>query len=143
MSEQDPDLPQPLRIAGVEIPVQDQSLLVLLLVAVIQNQATEIQQLKDEIQRLKGTTGRPKIKPSVLLKPDKATPNRSPGKQPGSDKRSKTKDIRIDQDVVLPPTELPPDAVFEGYRDFVVQDLIIKGYNTRYRRAVYRLPDGT
>jgi hypothetical protein len=143
MSEQDSDLPQPLRIAGVEIPVQDQSPLALLLVAVIQKQATEILQLKDEIQRLKGTTRRPDIKPSVLLKPDKEKPKQPPGKRPGSDKRSKTKDIRIDQDVVLPPTELPPDAVLEGYRDFVVQDLIIQGNNTRYRRAVYRLPDGT
>jgi len=33
--------------------------------------------------------------------------------------------------------------VLEGYRDFVVQDLIVKSNNTRYRRAVYRLPDGT
>ena len=143
MSDQDPDLPEPLRIAGVEIPVQDQSPLVLLLVAVIQKQATEIQELRDEIQRLKKTTRRPDIKPSVLLKPEKQKPKQPPGKRPGSDKRSKTKDIRIDQDVVLPPSELPPDAVLEGYRDFVVQDLIIRTNNTRYRRSVYRLPNGT
>ncbi len=48
MSEQDPDLAQPLRIAGVEIPVQDQSPLVLLLVALVQKQAAEIQELSNE-----------------------------------------------------------------------------------------------
>ncbi len=88
--------------------------------------------LRDEIQRLKKTTRRPDIKPRVLLKPDNQKSKQQPGKRPGSDKRSKTKDIRIDQDVVLPPSELPPDAVLEGYRDFVVQDLIIKTNNTRY-----------
>ena len=31
----------------------------------------------------------------------------------------------------------------EGYRDFVVQDIVVETHNTRYRRAVYRLPDGT
>ena len=143
MSDQDPELTKPVCIAGVEIPAEHQSDLVLLLVGLIQKQATEIQQLKDEIQRLKGTTRRPNIKPSVLLKDDKKQNNQPPKKRPGSDKRSKTKDIRIDHDVVLPPTELPPGAVLEGYRDFVVQDLIIKGNNTRYRRAVYRLLDGT
>jgi hypothetical protein len=143
MSDQDPELTKPVCIAGVEIPAEHQSDLVLLLVGLIQKQATEIQQLKDEIQRLKGTTRRPRIKPSVLLKDDKKKNIQPPGKRSGSDKRSKTKDIRIDQDVVLPPTELPPGSVLEGYRDFVVQDLIIKGNNTRYRRAVYRLPDGT
>ena len=143
MSDQDPDLPEPLRIAGVEIPVQDQSPLVLLLVALVQKQATEIQELRDEIQRLKKTTRRPDIKPSVLLKPEKKKPKQSPGKRPGSDKRSKTKDIHIDQDILLPPSELPPDAVLEGYRDFVVQDLVIKTNNTRYRRSVYRLPNGS
>jgi len=46
----------------------------------------------------------------------------------------KTKEIRIDQDVVLRPSDLPPDAVLEGYLDFVVQDLVIKTINTRVAR---------
>jgi hypothetical protein len=143
MSNPEQPTPQPLRFGDIDIPVPEQTPLVLLLLSVIQQLKKENQELRDEIQRLKGTTRRPDIKPSVLLKPDKKKPKQPPGKRPGSDKRSKTKDIRIDQDVVLPPTELPPDAVLEGYRDFVVQDLIIQGNNTRYRRAVYRLPDGT
>jgi hypothetical protein len=38
---------------------------------------------------------------------------------------------------------LPEGTRIEGYRDFVVQDLNIAAYNTRYRRTVYRLPDGS
>lgn len=143
MSEQNHDSPQPLRIAGTEIPVQDQSPLVLLLVSLIQKQSAEIQELRDEIQRLKGTTRRPIIKPSVLLKPEDKKRKQPPGKRPGSSKRHKTQAIRIDHDQVLLPDTLPSGAVLEGYRDFIVQDLVIKSSNTRYRRAVYRLPDGT
>jgi hypothetical protein len=38
---------------------------------------------------------------------------------------------------------LPEGTRIEGYRDFVVQDLNVAAHNTRYRRTVYRLPDGT
>ena len=143
MSDQELPAPQSLRIGDVEISGVEQTPLVLLLLSVIQQLKKENQDLRDEIQRLKGTTRRPDIKPSVLLKPPKPPPTKPPGKRPGSTKRDKTKDLRIDQDHVLQPSDLPPGAVLEGYRDFVVQDPIFKSNNTRYRRAVYRLPEGT
>jgi hypothetical protein len=78
--------PQPLRIAGREIPVSEQTPLVLALLAVIQRLERENQELRDEIQRLKGTTRRSQIKPSRLLQPPpKPTPL---GKRPGSEKRA-------------------------------------------------------
>ena len=90
---------------------------------------------------MKGTTQRPKIAPSRLLKPPvKPDPQ---GRRPGSAKRSKTKELKIDETLVLVLEGLPPDARCEGYRDFVVQDLIVQSHTTRYRRAVYRLADGT
>ena len=63
------------------------------LLGVIQKQVAEIQDLRDEIQRLKKTTTRPKIKPSRMLDPppekdDEAGPKK---KRPGSAKRKKTK----------------------------------------------------
>ena len=143
MSDQEPPASQSLRIGDVEISGVDKTPLVLLLLSVIQQLKKENQDLRDEIQRLKGTTRRPDIKPSVLLRPPKPPPTKPPGKRPGSTKRDKTKDLRIDQDHVLQPSDLPPGAVLEGYRDFVVQDLIFKSNYTRYRRSVYRLPDGT
>ena len=69
MSNTEHNSPQPLQIAGIEISVAEQTPLVLALLAVIQRQEREIQDLRDEIHRLKGTTQRPKIKPSRLLKP--------------------------------------------------------------------------
>ncbi len=144
MSEnKEPQIPQPLRISGIDIPVDEQSPLVLALLAVIQKQDREIQELRDEIQRLKKTTRRPKIKPSRLLKPPPVDPDKPKGKRPGSAKRHKTKALRIDLDHIIEPDDLPPAAKLEGYRDFVVQDIVVQTRNTRYRRAVYRCPDGT
>ena len=142
MSNEQLDERKPLCIAGIEISVAEQTPLVLALLAVIQQQAAEILSLRDEIQRLKGTTTRPKIKPSVLLQPPKPPPD-SATKRPGSAKRHKTKELIIDDDILLQPLDLPPDAKLEGYRDFVVQDLVVKSHTIRYRRAVYRLADGS
>ena len=57
-------------------------------------------------------------------------------------KRNKTKTLRIDSDEIISPDELAPDAKLEGYRDFVVQDIVMESRNTRYRRAVFALPMG-
>jgi len=144
MSEnKEPQIPQPLRISGIDIPVDEQSPLVLALLAVIQKQDREIQELRDEIQRLKKTTRRPKIKPSRLLLPPPTDTSGPKNKRPGSAKRHKTKALRIDLDHIIQPDDLPPAAKLEGYRDFVVQDIVVQTRNTRYRRAVYRCPDGT
>ena len=141
--KRDEETPQPLQISGIEIPPADQSPLVLALIAVVQKQDREILELRDEIQRLKKTTRRPKIKPSRLLKPPPTTPSDPKTKRPGSAKRHKTKALRIDLDKIIEPDDLPHGARLEGYRDFVVQDIIFETRNTRYRRAVYRLTDGT
>lgn len=141
--DRDQEAPQPLRISGIDIPVAEQSPLVLALLAVIQKQDREILELRDEIQRLKKTTRRPTIKPSRLLKPPPTSPSDPKAKRPGSAKRHKTKALRIDVVEVIQPDDVPLGARLEGYRDFVVQDIILETRNTRYRRAVYRLPDGT
>lgn len=134
---------QPLKVAGIEIPVAEQTPLVLALVAVIQRLDRENRELRDEIQRLKRTTVRPKIAPSRLLKPPPPSSKEPRGKRPGSAKRQKTRNLKIDDSVVLQPDHLPEGARLEGYRDFVVQDLIVKSHTTCYRRAVYRLKDGS
>jgi hypothetical protein len=130
-----------LRIGAVTIPPAEQTPLVLALVEIIQRQATEIKALRDEIHKLKGNTRRPKIEPSRLLQPPPES--QADGDQrPGSAKRSKTAELPIHEDVPLVIEALPAGTQIEGYRDFVVQDLQIAARNTRYRRTVYRLPDG-
>ena len=134
---------QALKIGGIEIPVAEQTPLVLALVTVIQRLVEENQSLRDEIQRMKKTTVRPKIAPSRLLQPPRPSPQDPPGKRPGSAKRQKTRNLKIDQTIPLHLDDLPEGTLLEGYRDFVVQNLIVKSHTIRYRRAVYRLPDGS
>jgi len=131
-----------LRIGAVTIPPAEQTPLVLALVEIIQRQETEIKALRDEIHKLKGNTRRPKIEPSRLLQPPPES-QADGGQRPGSAKRSKTAELPIHADVPLVIEGLPAGTQVEGYRDFVVQDLQIAAHNTRYRRTVYRLPDGT
>jgi hypothetical protein len=130
-----------LRIGSLSIPPAEQTPLVLALVEIIRRQDAEIKALREEIHKLKGTTQRPKIEPSRLLKPRK--PDQPGGQRPGSAKRHKTEQLPIHVEQPLVIAGLPAGTQIEGYRDFVVQDLHIAARNTRYRRTVYRLPDGT
>jgi hypothetical protein len=132
----------PSRIGSLTIPPGEQTPLVVALVEIIRRQEREIQALRDEIHKLKGTTQRPKIEPSRLLQPRRKV-GRSDGQRPGSAKRCKTAELTIHQEVPLVIAGLPVGTRTIGYRDFVVQDLKIAAHNTRYRRTVYRLPNGS
>lgn len=65
-------------------------------------------------------------------------------KKPGADGRS-FRAIHVDRDVLCPVdrTILPPDATFVGYEDVVVQELIVKADNVRYRREIWHSSSGT
>ena len=132
------------------IPEDEKSPLVLQLLAliehqgsIIQQQAEQIQQLKDEIARLKNQPPRPKIEPSSLEKKKKGKPNRPKGKRPGSKKRHKTAKLKIHKDKPIEPEHIPAGSEFRYYKPFVVQDLKLEAYNTRYRLKVYQAPDGS
>ena len=146
-----------MKINLPDIPETEQTPLVKGLMAIIEQlsetvarQAEEIAILKDEISVLKGQKKRPVFKPSKL---DKSTDdeadsetekNTSDNKRPGSRKRNKNNSLTIHEDeVVQPELPLPEGARFKGYRDFVVQELIIKPHNIRYRLAYYVLSDGS
>ena len=104
----------------------------------------ELQQLRDENNRLKGEQARPNIKPNkkneVVSDPtaeavtevpkrhyssESQRPKESPG---GSRKKSKRDQIKIDREVVLDidPDTLPVDAQFKGYQEVIVQDIKIE-----------------
>jgi len=122
------------------------------LLLMIERQQQRIEQLEEEVQRLKGLPETPKRppQPSALNDPSGPPsvsggkkPKPPSGKRPGSAKRSKTRELTIHEDVRLPLEDLPPGARFIDYHDFIVQDLRIESHNTRYRRCRYQLPDGT
>ena len=107
----------------------------------IQQLEERIQQLQDEIARLKGLKARPRIAPSTLESPPR--PPRDPNaKRPGSAKRSKTAGLTITEATVVRLPQVPEGAVFKGYEDFVVQDLILPPRVILYRREHWLTPEG-
>ena len=52
----------------------------------------------------------------------------------GSDKRSKTAQLTITTEDVIPLVDKPPGSTFKGHEDFVVQDLVIQPCVIRHRR---------
>lgn len=104
----------------------------------IAEQDEEIAQLKDEINILKGEKKRPTFKPSALDKSTDNKPNQDDkknNKRAGSEKKSKTAKLTIHStpEPIAPSEPIPQGSRFKGYREFVVQDLIIRSHNTRYR----------
>src|SRR5213593_3979073 len=100
-----------------EIPESECTPLVQQLIDLIGQLQNRIQELEDEILRLKGLKTRPKIAPSPLETPP--CPPRDPGqKRPGSAKRLKTAQLTI-TDEVVPLVDPPLGSIFKGYEDFV------------------------
>jgi len=131
-----------------EIPEAERTPLVRQLLDIISFQQERIQrleervhQLEDEIARLKGLQPRPRIAPSSLETPPR--PPRDPhAKRPGFAKRSKTAELAITEEAVLRLPHIPEGAIFKGYEDYVVQDLILKPRVILYRREHWQTPDG-
>ena len=135
-----------------QIPPEELTPTARMLLEVVGQLQTEIQQLRDEIDRLKGLPEKPKRQPSSLNDPtgppsstsgNKKPRRKNSGTRPGSTKRSKTKQLEIHQTVPLYLDGLPEGTEFIDYKDFTVQDLHIGVFNTLFRRARYKLPDGT
>ena len=107
-------------------------------------QGEEIQQLKDEIARLKGQKPKPTIRPSTLEKAPKDQKEKDPsGKRPGSHKRSKTAEIIIHETIPIAPDPIPPGSTFKGYQPYTVQGIKIEPYNIRYLLERWQTPEGT
>jgi Transposase IS66 family len=111
---------------------EDKTPLVQLLLQVIEEQAQRIAALEAEIVHLKGGPKKPASnrKPSALSKPTIVA--RVDGKRPGSEKRSKTKDLPIHEQISIPPKDLPTGSTWVRRDPYVVQDLLVEARNTRY-----------
>lgn len=137
---------------GFEIPEDERTQLVEAVLRKLAELREENQRLREEIDRLKNIPPRPTRQPSMLgeeqppnaRKERRRIQKRLKGKKrPGSSKRQKTRDLRIDETILVTPENLPPDAVRITHRDFIVQELVVTSHNVCYRREVFQMPDGT
>src|SRR5476649_2148777 len=120
-------------VCGIVIPAEQ-------LTPQVESLLCVIEQLQEEIRRLKGVPEEPKRppQPSSLNDPSgppsasgKKKPTTPDGKRPGSAKRSKTRDLVVHDDVPLSLDDLPDGTKFLGYQDFTVQDLRVEPRYTR------------
>jgi hypothetical protein len=108
--------------------------------AKVAEQAAEIQRLRDENNRLKGEQGKPKIqpnKPKTDLSSEKERRQSKP-----HHKSSKREKISINREVTLKVdgSQLPEDAQFKGYEEVVIQDIVFRTDNIKFRRENYYSP---
>lgn len=99
----------------------------------------EVAVLREEIARLKGLKGPPKIKPSGMDKATDPKPAGRNGKRRG--RGGKLSRLTIDEDRIIE-AEVPDGSRFKGYEDYVVQELILRPHVVRYRRQRWLTPDG-
>jgi Transposase IS66 family len=140
---------KPVRVP--EIPEAKQTPLVRGLVGIIEEQAEQLRQqeeligqLKEEIAVLKGEKKRPRFKASGLEEKAGQEKESEAGakRRAGSEKRSKTEFLEIHEERAIAPKAIPAGSRFKGYEDYVVQGLIIRAHNTRYRLERWQTPAG-
>ncbi|MEA3643880.1 MAG: transposase, partial [Lamprobacter sp.] len=126
-----------------DIPPEDRNPTVVLLLEICHRQQEEIQQLRDEIARLKGQKGKPVINPSALEGNDRSAKQRKARGKTRAGKRSKTQTLTIHEHIrVAPQADIPPGSRFRGLQPFTVQDLRVRVHNTRYWLERWEAPTG-
>ncbi len=114
------------------LSLEDLRILVERLREKISEQGAQIEGLREELARLKGLKGRPKLKPSGMEKQAKARHKAKQGRKQARRNRG-AKKLAVDEDRVIA-TPHPAGSVFKGYEDYVVQDVVLKPLVVRYRR---------
>jgi len=137
-----PKLPKIPKVS--DLPPDQVTPLVLTLLEIIHYQQERIQQLRDEVARLKGEKARPKIRPSALGEPARAAKKgkRRKTRRKRRKTRRKTRDLTIHETVNVPPAEVPAGSRFKGYEEFTVQDIRIELHNIRFRMERWETPSG-
>lgn len=102
----------------------------------------EVQQLRAEINRLKGQQGPPSIRPQA--RPGASAPTNHSSERERHVAKPRTRGRKIDQITIhrtqvltVDPACLPPDAVFKDYVPTVVQDVRLQAENVQFLKEKF------
>ncbi len=123
------------------IPEDERTPLIDMLLELIQWQGQRISDLEDEIQDLKKETKKPAFKSSKMDEKteEEDSEDKKKKKKP---RRKKKQNLDIHDERIIHPDAIPEGARFKGYQDIIVQDIVIKTHNVRYRLAQYETENG-
>jgi hypothetical protein len=102
----------------------------------IRDLTVSVQELKDELRRLRGEKGRPGLKPSVPDEPDEGKKRKTGLWQ----KSGKILTVTRRERLAIDPRILPKDAVFKGTRKILIQDIKILTDNVEFEIERYYSP---
>lgn len=102
---------------------------------------TKVEQVEGELKKAKKLKGSPQLKASQLEQAPSG--EKAEGKRPGSAKRSKKGMVKIDEERIIEPAQVPLGARFNGYRDYDVQELLITAHTIRFKLAEYVSAEGS
>ena len=107
--------------------------------------ANKVQELEDEINRLKGEKGKPEFKKGKAKMDTETTQDdelKKPKQKVNWKKGTKKDKIKIDrvETVCLDKDGLPDDIVFKGYEEKIIQNIIVETDNVLYRMEKYYSP---
>lgn len=121
--------------------------LFLYLLNLVETQAAQIktlqeenQALRDEINRLKGEQGRPKIKPNTPPPDLSSEKERHEPKPYRRGPKQHKIVIEREETCQFDRANLPEDARFKGYQSVVIQDIVFQTSNVRFKREKYYSP---
>lgn len=100
----------------------------------------QVDELKEEIRRLKNLPKKPRIKPSNLDKDPKGENQKKERRKTG--KRKKKENLKIHQTKEVPIKDIAEGWNFVGYKKCVIQDLIVQANNIEYWLQIWKSPDG-
>jgi hypothetical protein len=125
---------------GLRRLVEEQRKLIDKLSKQLQNQKERIEQLEAELRAKKKLKGKPRLSASLLNQLESL--EQKPEKRAGSAKKSKKARVEIDEEIRIEPENIPNNAKFNGYRNYDIQELIIKRHNIRFQIAEYITEEG-
>ena len=109
------------------------------LVSALRAAQTEIQQLRDEVNRLKGEQGKPRILASRRAKQDQSSERERRERPKTWHKGAKVATLAIDRTEMcrLDRATLPADAVLKDYQEHTVQEVVLQRETILFRRERY------